>query len=385
MRLVLVEAGDMATAIARFRPDYAVPPGWVLEERLEACGLSQAAFAERCGRSGKLISEIIAGRAPIESETALQFEKVLGVDASVWLGMEADYRLHRARAAEAADAAEAGAWLRAFPVRDLVARGAIDRPVSDADAVSKLLSFFRVGSVEAWRHNFGAGRVVYRRSPSFESDEVALATWLRLGEIEAEGQACADYRESAFRQAMRDIRGLTRAPIDDALARARQLCNRAGVALVLVRPLPRAALSGAAWWSSPRKAVIQLSARHRTDDHLWFSFFHEAAHILLHSKKGVFVDDGDGAGDDLEVQANDWASNMLVRRETWARFVAGRPRSVGAVRAFADAEGLAAGIVVGLLQHGGHLPWSHLNGLKVRYRWVDERRLAVARSETLTT
>lgn len=70
-----------------YRPDYTVPLGWVLEERLEVQGISHAEFARRCGVSPKLIGEIIAGKAPLEPETALQFEKVLGVDASIWLGL----------------------------------------------------------------------------------------------------------------------------------------------------------------------------------------------------------------------------------------------------------------------------------------------------------
>jgi HTH-type transcriptional regulator / antitoxin HigA len=89
----------MASATDRFQPDYAVPPGWVLEERLEAHGISHAEFARRCGLSPKLIGEIIGGKAPLKPATALQFEKVLGVHASVWLGIESDYRLRRAREA----------------------------------------------------------------------------------------------------------------------------------------------------------------------------------------------------------------------------------------------------------------------------------------------
>ena len=83
----------------RYRPNYAVPPGWVLEEHLEVEGISQAEFARRCGRSPKLISEIIAGKAPVEPATARQFERVLGLTAGIWLGIEADYRLHMARKA----------------------------------------------------------------------------------------------------------------------------------------------------------------------------------------------------------------------------------------------------------------------------------------------
>ena len=91
----------MANPKNQYDPDYAVPPGWVLEERLDVRGMSHAGFARRCGRSPELISEIISGKAPLEPETALQFEKVLGVDAGIWLGIESKYKLRRARQNEA--------------------------------------------------------------------------------------------------------------------------------------------------------------------------------------------------------------------------------------------------------------------------------------------
>ncbi len=94
----------MAAATNQFRPDHAVPPGWILAERLEVEGISPAGFARRCGRSPKLISEIMSGKAPLDPGTALQFEKVLGVDAGIWLGIESDYRSHRAREAGARNA-----------------------------------------------------------------------------------------------------------------------------------------------------------------------------------------------------------------------------------------------------------------------------------------
>ena len=59
---------------------------------MQSRGLSQAELARRCGRSARLISEIIAGKAPVEPGTALQFERVLGLDAGIWLGIEARYQ-----------------------------------------------------------------------------------------------------------------------------------------------------------------------------------------------------------------------------------------------------------------------------------------------------
>ena len=72
----------------QYDPDYSVPPEWVLEERLDVQGVSHADFARRCGLSPKLLSEIISGKAPLEPEAALQFEKVLSVDASLWPDIE---------------------------------------------------------------------------------------------------------------------------------------------------------------------------------------------------------------------------------------------------------------------------------------------------------
>ena len=364
----------MATATNRYRPDYAVPPGWVLAERLEVRGISPAEFARRCGRSPKLISEIIAGKAPLKPETAIQFERVLGIDASIWLGIEEDYRLHRAREAEAEKAEESVAWSKQFPVNELVNRCVLGKSLSSIERVSNLLSFFGVASVDAWQVKYGSANVAYRHSPSFESSETALATWLRLGEIEAEETQCADYNETAFRQVLGGVRHLTPMLTRETLAEAQRLCSDAGIVLAFVKPLPKTALSGAAWWLSPRKAVIQLSARHMTDDHLWFSLFHEAAHILLHSKRSIFVDgakgkttEADSATD--ETEANEWASNFLVPTRHWEPFVASYRFSDDTVRQFAADQGIAPGIVVGRLQHEGHLPWNRLNHLKMRLEW----------------
>ena len=86
--------------VYRSNPDYAVPPGWVLEERLEAHSISIAVFARRCGRSPELIRGIVSGEAPLDRDTALQFERVLEVSANIWLGLEANYRKKLARDAE---------------------------------------------------------------------------------------------------------------------------------------------------------------------------------------------------------------------------------------------------------------------------------------------
>ena len=237
--------------------------------------------------------------------------------------------------------------------------------------MSKLLAFFGVGSVQVWHARYGQMNVAYRHSPSFKSDRAALAAWLRLGEIEAEQQECIDYNAAQFRRVLREIRGLTQAPVVSALQKAQQLCNDAEVVLALVKPFPKTAVSGAAWWLTPRKAVIALSARHKMDDHLWFSLFHESAHILLHSKKDIFIDgmNVDEKPTDIEEEANQWAANFLIPPKDWKHFVATSPYGERAIRQFAEEQGIAPGIVVERLQYEKYLRWSQSNTLKVRLEW----------------
>jgi Zn-dependent peptidase ImmA (M78 family) len=119
-----------------------------------------------------------------------------------------------------------------------------------------------------------------------------------------------------------------------------------------------------------------LSLRHKTDDHLWFTFFHEAAHILLHGKREIFLEDDDEVGEDVhtkEEEANRFAADFLIPAEVLHRF---RPRgshySHEDIIDFARRLGIAPGIVVGRLQHDGRLDKANCNRLKRHFIWGEE-------------
>jgi hypothetical protein len=116
---------------------------------------------------------------------------------------------------------------------------------------------------------------------------------------------------------------------------------------------------GATRWLNPQKALIQLSLRHKTDDHLWFAFFHESGHILLHGKRDVFLEGkGVAAVEDLEKEeeANKFAADILIPPIELKRFLAsGQQRTKVGIEQFAAEIGIAPGIVVGRLQHDGIL------------------------------
>ena len=73
--------------------DLPIPPGEVLGEEIEALGMSQKQLAAALGRPVQAVNEIIRGKKAITEETALGLERVLGIGAHVWVGLESAYRM----------------------------------------------------------------------------------------------------------------------------------------------------------------------------------------------------------------------------------------------------------------------------------------------------
>lgn len=355
-----------------FAPDYTLPPGEILEEYLEAADMSQAELAQRTGLAPKTVNQIVKGKAPLSHDTALRLERVLGRPAHFWNRLEADYQeaVARARAVEAEH--EQLEWLKRVPVKQMEDLGWITPRKNKRDKLDEVLRFFGVNSAHEWAEVWEQHQVAYRQSQRFEAAQEAVSAWLRQGEILGQARRCGPFDASAFRSLLEELRGLTQQSPDVFQPELQRRCAEVGVAVEFVPALPKSRVSGATRWLSPRKALIQLSLRHRSDDHLWFSFFHEAGHVLLHGKRDVFLEGMDGLDEEKEAEANRFAVDLLIPPKEWEELTAnGRPTQEQ-VHEFASRLGIAPGIVVGRLQHERIVGWEWGNGLKRRFQWQHE-------------
>jgi addiction module HigA family antidote len=354
-------------------PEVVSPPGETLAEVLGDRGMSQAELAQRMGRPKKTISEIVNGKAELTPETAIQLERVLGVPAAFWNNFESNYRGYVARVAEEAQLAAQAAWPDRFPLSEMCNHRWITRQSDVTGRVRELLSFFAVSSVDQWRERYRAPLAAYRLPKKFTPDVHALSAWLRQGEREAQAVESQPFDAAAFRKALKEIRTLTLEPPNVFQPRVEARGAECGVAIVFIPEVDKSRACGAARWLTPQKALIQLSLRYRTADHLWFTLFHEAGHILLHGKRESFVEfeRASTGKDDEEEDANRFAADQLIPRTAFDEFVDSGSFTRDSIGAFADEVGVAPGIVVGRLQHEGHVPFNQLNGLKVRLRWSD--------------
>lgn len=355
----------------QYLPRKVTPPGETLVEMLDERGMTQAELATRTGRPLKTINEIIKGKTAITPETALQLERVLGLSADFWSVREQRYQDWKARQQEAVNLLKEVDWLKELPLKDMIRRRWVDGVSDKVGQMLACLRFFAVASVSAWREQCERPLAVYRASAKVEKKIGAMAAWLRKGELDAEALLCRPFDKEGFKRTLEEVRGLTQkgdpAVFVPELVR---LCASAGVAVAFV-PAPKGCpASGATKWLTSDKALLMLSLRHKTNDHLWFTFFHEAGHLLLHGKKMLFLE-GNGLDGEAEKEADKFARDFLIPPGQMPQ----KPRgawSEKAVREAAARLGIAPGILVGRLQKEKSLPWTHLNALKVSYTWSEE-------------
>lgn len=354
-----------------FEPTYAVPPGETLSELLEERGMTQTDLADRLGVSLKHANQVVNGAASISAELALGLEKVLGVSSGFWLNRESLFRADLARQGEAREFEAAQEWAREFPLKELKQRGFLAQDAKGADIVGELLRFLGVAKPELWTDP----AVAYRKSRRFESDRYALAAWLRVGELAGNEIECEPYDAGRFLEILGDARSLTRLKPRSWHPKLVKLCAGAGVAVVIQPLFTGARANGATCWLSSTKALIQLSLRYKWEDVFWFSFFHEAGHVLRHRKRLKFLE-GPRAeaayGDDpellqLEEEADQFASDILIPPDRAAEL---RWLGLADVRRFAAELGVSPAIVVGRLQHDRVVGFNQGNDLRRRLEFV---------------
>lgn len=353
-----------------YEPAELVPPGETLVDWLDREDMSQAEFAKRVGLTPKHINQVVKGGVGISPEVALAFERVTAIPARYWAQLDANYQTTKQRLLEAESLRDRVELVDRFPVRELERRNCIARKTSKVEQLRELLGFFGVATADALEEVW-LRPALYRRSTAFEADEGALASWLRLAEVEAAKVKARPFDAAACRSAIAEMRALSMLPGIEWLEPLKKLCASVGIALVVLKELPKCRVNGATRWLSPEKAMIVLSLRHRRNDIFWFTLFHELCHLLRHSKKETFVDTkGSGISQELEDEADAFASRVLIPPQSISQL---REISTAAQAvAFATAIGVAPGIVVGRMQHDGLIPHSQWPSLIVRYRFADD-------------
>lgn len=268
--------------------NYAVAPGEYLEEWIDDHGLSQQGVAELLGSSRKQVNEIVNGRAPITSDTAMRLERVVGIPARTWLKYEALYRADLARITDEeslADHADEIAPSAVTYLRGIGATNATKR--SPGKLVSDFLAFHRCGTWEAYVHlheeaSSGDYALAALKDSGTTLDRSLLTTWLRAAELAEpfERGRGYDYDPEQLRAALPELRARAALPDATMLRDIADMLADLGVVFMVVEPPKKLPLLGMTRWIDKRVPVIQQTGRWGKDGFVIWTLFHEIGHVL---------------------------------------------------------------------------------------------------------
>lgn len=349
-----------------FVPRWASPTGDTIRDVMAARGIEVDQLPEIVGLDATETAELLAGRAPLRLSVAQALAGRLGSTVQFWMSRDGQYHedLRRLRDHDAAEAlptqfmAQSG-WMRSF--------------ANWADRVRALREFFDVPSgkdlTDATTGLLAGARL--HRSNAHRLDDPALAVWFRRAESIVADHPADSWDPDRLRREIPALRALTRLrDPQKSLGLAAETLASCGVRLAVMPAPPGCPVGGAARRDVEGVRMLLLSGRHLTDDHLWFTFFHELGHLLAGDETQVCADPRDDP-DEVESPANVFASDLLVPPGALEGLTA-RSGYRDVIRA-ASAIGVSPGIVLGQLQFRGIVPYGRLERAKRRFEWDGDR------------
>jgi HTH-type transcriptional regulator/antitoxin HigA len=354
-----------------FSPDRVSPPGDTIIELMDEHGLSDEELSKKIGLSIQKGQQLLSGQVQLNEVLAVRLQEVFNISIDFWLKREDAYR----KCLEHINNVNLE-WLNSLPVRDMIDYGWIPRTSSRASKLRNCLDFFGISSVNDFTRkiNTDAPLVAFRKSISLKTEPMADLVWITKAKALSTSYECLPWDKEKLKSLIPELRKATNeTDMKTFIPYIRSLLGSAGVSFVVLPTPSGCRASGATCFFEPDRATLVVSFRYLTDDHFWFTLFHEIGHLILHDAVNVRLEGDVSLTEQEESEADTFATNVLIPepfREKLGKFGVKNWKEMIRV---AKKIGVSRGIVLGYLQHIGNVPYSHLNKLKVRYRKEDIR------------
>lgn len=352
-----------------------LPPGYFIQEELDARGWTQRDLAYILGMDEPALNKLIKGKHGISPDMARALATAFDVNAEFFANLQKAYDMAHARAPD--PAIERRARLQnVYPVREMIKRGWLQN--TDASLLEvQMARFFKAANAnEILRIGYAAKKT----NSGEEATPTQLAWLFRVWQI-AESIPVSRYSESALRDGLRRLRALTIEP--EEVRHVPKILEECGVRYIVVEGLPGGKIDGVCCWLNKSSPVIGMSIRFDRIDNFWFVLRHEIEHILRgHGRDQEIIDVNlERAGPDVseeEKQANQAAAEFCVPQDKMRSFIVRKSPlfSERDVVAFAKVLGVHPGLVVGQIQLKTDR-WDFLKRHQVKIRHLISRTAIV--------
>ncbi|PHS35816.1 MAG: addiction module antidote protein, HigA family [Alkaliphilus sp.] len=348
-----------------FTPTIAIPPGETIRENMEFLGINQKELSIRLDITPKHLSNILSSKSPITYESAIKLETVIGPSAKFWMNLETNFQLNKSRLEKLERLDVDAKLLKDIPYKVMSQLGWVKETNKTSARIMNIRKFFGVAHLSSIQPAYA---VMYRKQKqNKEISNLSILTWLRKAELKGISRDVEEFNKSKLRTFIPLFRKLTLKEPSFFYTEMKRLCAECGIALVLVESLPKTYICGATIWRN-NKAILALSVRGKRADIFWFTFFHELAHLINHSKKEFHIS---YENDTQEDEADKIASNYLIPEELYNTFTNSfQYTDKASIIDYSHKIGIAPCILVGRLLHDKKIDYMNYSDMRPSFEIV---------------
>lgn len=331
----------------------AIHPGEILRAELDSLHISVREFSKRTGILEKQLSLLLSCEANVTLDIANRLADFFGQNIQFWINLQTIYS-QRKKEEETQSCIDA----------DYSLLKTIDSKWRDL-YLPKMKGYDKNGFVRQARVALQASEisnlqnenlfVLYKELNGEKKADVFLQNvWLSVAIKRAKAERHRAYDEALFLEALKGIGPLTMKTPEEFFPLLRKRLSESGVSLVYVPYLKNTGIFGASCWvggsDGGKSPIIALSNRGKSADVFWFSFVHEAAHVLMRHTRNLMLASDDTVSSPVEREANERGKAMLIDPKSWKRFSDfSSHHTTGGVASFAKEVGVDPCVVVGWL------------------------------------
>jgi HTH-type transcriptional regulator/antitoxin HigA len=278
--------------------------------RMEEKGLKQADLIPYFGTSSR-VSEVLKRKRPLTVQMIRALSVGLGISAETLVGLSES---------SAPEKREID-WSR-FPIKEMMARGWLDRLTSRDNGVTEILVKDYIAGAGL---QFGGASFRRTLSGAAKSPTTIYALYAWLARVIQRARDKKSHLEkfnkngltASFLRELAQMSWSERGPL-----LAIEYLKQHGISVIIEPQLRGTQLDGAALKDVDGTPIIALTLRFDRLDNFWFTLLHEVVHIWKHidDEKEAFVDDlGAPSEDRREAEANRLAAEAFIPRLIWKR------------------------------------------------------------------
>jgi HTH-type transcriptional regulator/antitoxin HigA len=338
-------------------PAYAIHPGEMLLDEIEARGMSQAELGKLIGYKRSQLNEVIKGKRAINANLALLLEAVLEIPADFWLKAQNEYELDLAKIEakpqvsfiEEYKSISAHLDIKYLKKQHLIS----GNPEEDIALLYEL-----IGNDDLNDNHVEEPALAehYRLSGKLQHDIISLNTWTAVAKYQAKQVEVSPFDKSLEDDLIFNLKSIFQEN-KRVLERTKEMLTEYGIKFLFQEKAEKVPVDGMAFWSVHNPAIV-MTLRHQRIDNFAFTLLHELGHVFKHIQQDSmdqFIDvekNPTEKSNQIEHEANEYAKFQLVDRNDWSDFMERTFKfNADAFRLFAKEQGIHPASAYGLYSH----------------------------------